>query len=132
MADGKFSDAVIDASTLADLLLGQGDMDVALLDHATLHVPTVLDYEVLSVARRLSRMEQKERAQQLVDGLGRVELVRHQAPRLIEPIWGLRENLTAYDAAYVALARSLDATLFTSDSRLARSAARYCDVVATS
>ncbi len=131
MADVELSDAVIDASTLVDLLLGRGQVDVALVGRATLHAPTVIDYELLSAARRMSRTDRAERSQLLVDGLTRIQLVRHQAARLIAPIWGFRENFSAYDAAYVALARSLGAPLLTSDLRLARSAVRYCDVIAT-
>lgn len=131
MADSEhFNAVVIDASALIDVLLGLTG-DVANLDRATLHAPTVIDYEVLSVARRMSRANRVDRSQALVDALANVELVRNQAPRMIEFIWGLRENFNAYDAAYVALARSLGAPLVTSDLRLARAAVLYCDVIAT-
>jgi len=130
VTDSDHFNAVVDASALIDVLLGLTG-DVANLDRATLHAPTVIDYEVLSVARRMSRANRVDRSQALVDGLANVELVRHQAPRMIEFIWGLRENFSAYDAAYVALARSLGAPLLTSDLRLARAAVRYCDVIAT-
>ncbi|GAB3385575.1 hypothetical protein GCM10027568_02840 [Humibacter soli] len=57
---------------------------------------------------------------------------RHAVHRLIHAMWRLRDNITAYDASYVALAEALGAPLVTFDLRLARAAERWCDVVVPS
>ena len=59
-------------------------------------------------------------AESALANLRALDLERHAHEPLLDRIWALRGNLTAYDAAYVALAVSLDATLVTCDSRLAR------------
>jgi predicted nucleic acid-binding protein len=46
-------------------------------------------------------------------------LIRYQHDLLLPRIWELRHNLTAYDAAYVALAEALGAPLLTRDRRIA-------------
>jgi predicted nucleic acid-binding protein len=43
-------------------------------------------------------------------------------------VWQLRDNLTAYDAWYVALAEALDAPLVTLDERIARAPGPRCDI----
>ena len=60
-----------------------------------------------------------------------LDLERHAHEPLLDRIWALRENLTAYDAAYVALAEALDTALLTCDGRLARApgAARHIELV---
>ena len=55
-----------------------------------------------------------------LDRIHNTRFVRYPHTSLVERIWSLRENLTAYDAAYVALAETLGAPLVTLDSRLAR------------
>jgi predicted nucleic acid-binding protein len=52
--------------------------------------------------------------------------VRHAAP--LDRCWGLRENLTFYDAAYLALAERLKATLLTADSKLSNAPGARCAV----
>jgi predicted nucleic acid-binding protein len=51
--------------------------------------------------------------------LGRLPITRYPHDSLLDRIWSLGHSLTAYDAAYVALAEALDATLITHDERLA-------------
>ena len=86
-----------------------------------LHAPHLLDIEVTQVLRRLVR--QKEitlaRADQALEDLSHLVLERHDHLSLVPRIWQLRDSLTAYDAAYVALAEALDAPLLTSDAKLA-------------
>ena len=50
-----------------------------------------------------------------------LSLTRYPHEDLLPRIWALKDNLTAYDAAYVALAEALDAPLITRDRRLAAS-----------
>ncbi len=64
------------------------------------------------------------RAAEAVEDLRDLPITRHEHVMLLPRIWQLRRNLTAYDAAYVALADALDATLLTRDGKLARAAGR--------
>ena len=61
-------------------------------------------------------------AERGLEGLARLDdlgIVRYAHVLLLPRIWGLRHNMTAFDAAYVALAEVLDAPLVTTDARLA-------------
>ena len=86
------------------------------------HVPHLFDVEVLHALRRHSLRGDLSREQsRLILGLLReMKAVRYPHAPLIARIWDLRGNLTAYDAAYVALAETLDAPLVTTDARLAQ------------
>ena len=66
-----------------------------------------------------------------LDDLRSLDMERHGHEALLDRVWALRENLTAYDAVYVALAEALDSTLLTCDAKLARSpvAARRVEFV---
>jgi predicted nucleic acid-binding protein len=59
------------------------------------------------------------RGEEAVEDLRDLSLVRYLHHMLLERVWQLRDNLTAYDAAYVALAEALDAPLVTCDRKLA-------------
>ena len=85
--------------------------------------PHLLDVEVLHVIRRFHRTHQltAARAEQALDDLGALAIARYGHEILRPAIWRLRNSLTAYDAAYVALAELLDAAIVTCDARLARS-----------
>ena len=85
--------------------------------------PHLLDVEVLHVIRRLNRMNRltAARCQQALDDLGDLAITRYGHEILRPAMWRLRKSLTAYDAAYVALAELLDAPIVTCDARLARS-----------
>ena len=81
-----------------------------------------MDLEVLHALRRqsLHGTLSLERSNQALDDLANIMFVRYPHTSLMERIWELRNNLSAYDAAYVALAEALDAPLVTRDARLAR------------
>jgi predicted nucleic acid-binding protein len=83
----------------------------------TLHAPHLIDIEVAQVVRRYAAIGQIEpaRGRSALGDLFDFPLHRHPHDALLPRVWELRHNLTAYDAAYVAL----DATLLTRDRRLA-------------
>jgi predicted nucleic acid-binding protein len=82
----------------------------------------VLDLEVAQVLRRYCAFEGLPASRALValEDLAAMDIYRYSHAVLLDRIWELRANLTAYDAAYVALSELLDAPLLTMDARLAR------------
>lgn len=119
---------VVDASALAAILFVEPDGEEilgAIEDHQ-LHVPRLVMYEVANVARTKVRRRPESRAliEAQVTDLGRIDLTVHdpEPSALIEI--ALETGLTAYDAAYLWLARTLGAELVTLDARLKRAAAR--------
>jgi predicted nucleic acid-binding protein len=118
---------VLDASAVLELLLGTpAGARVArrIGDPAeTLHAPHLLDLEVAQVLRRFVREGDVDepRASEAIDVLSSLDLTRYPHDVLLPRIWQLREALTAYDAAYLALAEALAAPLLTADAKLARS-----------
>jgi predicted nucleic acid-binding protein len=120
---------VLDASALVELLLGseRGQAIAMRISEPSLglHVPHLVDVEVAQALRRYvrdGRLEAREAGAALED-LRSLDLERHGHEPLLDRVWALRQNLTAYDAVYVALAEALDAKLLTCDGRLARSPA---------
>jgi predicted nucleic acid-binding protein len=89
----------------------------------TLHTPHLLDLEVVHVLRRYeaARLIDAQRGQEALDDLAAWPLTRYPHDLFLVRIWALRHNLTAYDAAYVALAETLQVTLVTCDMRMAAS-----------
>lgn len=86
------------------------------------HAPELLDVEVAQVLRRLvgTSVITAARGRASVEILQELGLFRHPARPLLPRVWSLRENLTAYDAVYVALAEALGCPLVTFDGQLAR------------
>lgn len=117
---------ILDASAILELLLGSfpGRKLAQRLrsPEIQLHAPHLVDVEVAQAIRRyvLSGQLSEERGRVALQGLADLDLERHPHRLFLPRIWALRENLTAYDAAYVALAEVLDAPLVTSDRRLAK------------
>lgn len=116
---------VLDSSCLAEVLLQTGDavgIETRLRHAGGLHAPEVLDLEILQAMRRLvaGREISVERAALAVGALERLALRRWSHGPLRGRVWALRANLTAYDAAYVALAERLGCPVLTRDTRLAR------------
>ncbi len=116
---------VVDASAVLEVLLrtaGAGAVEERLFaDGERLHAPHLLDVEVMHVIRRhrLRGEITERRASDAVELLTVLPLTRHDHRPLINRIWTLHPNLTAYDAAYVALAEALAAPLVTRDGKLA-------------
>ncbi len=87
----------------------------------TLHAPHLLDVEVAQVLRRYARSGaiSAPRGAEAIDDLLALPLNRYPHDVLLPRIWQLRHNVSAYDAAYLALAEALRATLVTRDRALA-------------
>jgi len=121
---------VVDASVVCDFLLGRAAAVEALAatpdeEHQPLHCPELVEPETLSALRRLVRGGHldRRRADEAVADLADVRLVRHSHAALRPRVWELRDNLTAYDATYLALAEAIDgSTLLTGDAGLAQHA----------
>ena len=117
---------VLDASAVVELLLDSAAgrrVAILIADPATgIHVPHLLDVEVVSALRRLSkdRVIDEDQADAAIEDLLDLDLQRHSHEALLGRAWALRKNMTTYDAVYVALAEALSAPLVTCDRRLAK------------
>lgn len=116
---------VLDASAAVALVLRlpAGEAVAARLadpDEAV-HAPHLLAVEVAQVVRRWVQRGglRPERGAEALADLADLDVVHHPHEPLLPAMWRLRSNLTAYDAAYVALAAALDAPLLTLDAALA-------------
>lgn len=116
---------VLDASAVIEWLLqspaGLKIEQRIFLRGESLHAPHLLDVEVAQVFRRYVRDKTvtPERGQEALEDFSEVPLTRYPHDFMIPRIWELRATLTAYDAAYVALAELLDAPLLTCDRKIA-------------
>lgn len=124
---------VVDASVLVAALTDDersGEVARARLRNETLFAPVLVDVEVLSALRRKHARGELSaaRAAKAVDWLLRFPVRRAPHRPLLRRSWELRDNVTAYDAAYIALAERLGTTLLTTDARLARAPGIRCDV----
>ncbi|MDQ3707756.1 MAG: type II toxin-antitoxin system VapC family toxin [Actinomycetota bacterium] len=117
---------VVDTSAFLEALIGRPPPEPlqARLLATSLHAPQVVDLEFLQVLRRLTDRGGLARsdAEQAREDFAALPIDRYAHTVLAERIWALRHNLTAYDAAYVALSEALDAPLITADVRIARAA----------
>jgi predicted nucleic acid-binding protein len=120
---------VLDASAAVCVLSNEPPdrarrISVRLLDEQ-LHAPHLIDLEIAQTLRRRVTIGEitLERAQQVLRDLGDLALTRYPHGLLLGAVWRMRENRTAYDAAYVALGELLGAPVLTLDARMARTAA---------
>ena len=123
---------VVDASAIVAALVDSGSAGAwaqTELDHEDIAAPHLMPVEVANVLRRA------ERAGDLsadVAALAHADLVRLRVALFpyephAERVWTLRDNLTAYDAWYVALAEALGVPLITLDRRVARASGPRCE-----
>jgi len=116
---------VVDASALLEALLRTPAAEAVearlFLPGRTLHAPHLIDVEIAQVLRRYTANGDIDSARGLLAlaDLADFPIERYPHDLLLPRIWDLRNNLTAYDAAYVVLAKALGAPLLTRDRRLA-------------
>jgi predicted nucleic acid-binding protein len=116
---------VLDASAVIELLLNTDHGSLVrhwIADPSqSLHAPHLLSVEVAQVLRRyvVSRSIDTETAVAALEDLAALDVARYAHEPLLARVWELRDNVTAYDAVYLALAEVLDAPLLTFDRRLA-------------
>jgi len=125
---------VADASAVVEFLRGgpkSHAVEPLLLDRGPIHVPGLLDAEVLQAVRKLVRLGAMDdaRGQTSIQTLQVMPLNRHLLAPLLPRMWALRDNLTAYDAAYIALAEALRCPLVTFDDRLAAAPGHGAEVI---
>jgi predicted nucleic acid-binding protein len=125
---------VVDASALLEVLLrtpAAEAVESRLFDsRQTLHAPHLLDVEIAQVVRRYAANGEidQERGRAALADLADWPLRRYPHDFLLSRVWDLRNNLTAYDAVYVALAEALDAPLLTRDRRLAAASGHHARI----
>ncbi|MFZ0216906.1 MAG: type II toxin-antitoxin system VapC family toxin [Candidatus Dormiibacterota bacterium] len=120
---------VIDASAALAGLLNDGPARRS-LGTEQLHVPHLIDSEVASVLRRrvLAGEITAHDGWIALDAWRHLGATRYAVHTLLERVWQLRANVSAYDAGYVALAELLDCSLVTADTRLSRAPGTRCVV----
>ena len=125
---------VADASVVIEALLGTS-AGLAVTQQLfeprqTVHAPHLIDLEVAHAIRRYVAIGDigEPRGRAAIGNMVDMQIRRYPHDVLLPRVWELRGNLSAYDAAYVALAEMLDAPLLTRDRRLADAAGRYARV----
>lgn len=120
---------VVDASAALSALLAAGPARRA-LETEHLHVPHLVDSEVANGLRRKVAAGELDAAsgRAALHTWARLGMLRHPTVGLLGRVWDLRDNLSAYDASYVALAEALECTVLTADGRLGRAPGVRCPV----
>jgi predicted nucleic acid-binding protein len=119
---------VLDASVVVELLTNGELADSLRRDlpagagAGSYLVPHLLDVEVVSALRRQATAHRidSHRSKEFLAGLAALPAQRCSHIPLLSRIWELRNNFTAYDAAYIALAEATDSVLYTCDEKLSR------------
>lgn len=124
---------VVDASVVIDALVPAGRLGqiaAAKIKSDDNVAPELLDIEVLHALRGMVRRASlsEPAARLIVNSLDALGIVRRPHLPLLPRVWELRDNLTAYDATYVALAEALRCPLVTSEARLAAAPGIRCEV----
>jgi predicted nucleic acid-binding protein len=125
---------VVDASAILSVLIADTEskkIEELITAEDWLVAPELIDVEIVNALRRLERLRSvtAPHAVALLSQYLRLRLLRFSATELIREIWRMRHGLTAYDAAYVALAQSLDLPLYTRDTKLAATAGHGAKII---
>jgi len=128
---------VLDTSALLAALVGSptnAALNERLSADGDLHAPHLIDVEALHALRKLVRQGDLslDRALSTRQDLRDLTIIRYPHVALVDRMWELRENLTAYDAAFVALSEALGVPLVTADARLARATGHGAEIEAFS
>ena len=123
---------VVDASAIVDALAPRAP-DPVLSERvraASLHAPYLIDIEVTNALRRLvaRHLLSADRAADARDDFAALKVTRYPHVPLLDRVWELRDRLTPYDAAYVALAELIGVPLVTCDTRLARARGHAAEI----
>jgi predicted nucleic acid-binding protein len=123
---------VIESSAMVNALVGDpaNPSLLALLADEELHAPALLDFEVASALRghALGGKLDPVRLEEAVEDFIAFRIERHPMTSLLRHVLDLRDNLTAYDAAYVVLAQALDSPVVSADAKLREAARLGVDV----
>jgi predicted nucleic acid-binding protein len=117
---------VIDASLVVDFVtakISSTELSAALVGgNQSVFAPEILDIEVVNAIRKLRLLNKATESECLsaLNFFGAAPILRMRHAPLLDRIWELHTNMTAYDAAYVALAEKLNAELWTSDTKYSR------------
>ncbi|MEP6815397.1 MAG: type II toxin-antitoxin system VapC family toxin [Marmoricola sp.] len=120
---------MVDASAALSGLLNDGAARQSLAGEQ-LHAPHLIDSELASGLRRRVAAHQLSAANgwTALDAWRHLGVTRYALHPLLDRVWQLRDNLSAYDAGYVALAEALSCSLVTADSRLSRAPGIRCPI----
>ena len=120
---------VVDASAALAALLNDGQAR-RVIGTERLHTPHLIDSEITSGLRRLVRRNQLSEADgwNVLRAWRGLAVTRYPVYGFFERMWEIRENFSAYDATYVALAETLDCALVTADARLANAGHSRCTI----
>ena len=126
---------VVDASALVAALVDsgfEGQWAESTLTEGRLAGPELVLVESSNILRRLERAKRISRIEAAAahSDLLRLDMELFPFAPFAERVWALRENLTSYDAWYVALAEALDCPLVTLDIRLSRASGPICEIIA--
>ena len=125
---------VVDASLLIEALAVEdpgGPIGERLAAETVLHAPSHIGSEFTNGIRRLElhKTVSLQRAEEALNDFLALPVLQHRFEPLAHRVWALRANLTAYDAAYVAVAENLGQPFYTTDARLASVQGLRCRVV---
>lgn len=116
---------VVDASAMIELLFRAAEredlVERVVRRGGVIVAPHLIDLEVAQVVRRAvgSGQMSEQRGREALDDFGQIRIARRSHRPLLDRIWELRSNLTAYDAAYIALGEALGCSVVTCDRKLA-------------
>jgi predicted nucleic acid-binding protein len=95
-----------------------------------LHVPHLIDSEIANGLRRVVSAGEIEpdAGAAALDAWRRLGMVRYPIHGMLDRVWELRDNLSAYEASYVALAEQLGCALLTADRPLGGASGIHCPI----